>query len=46
VADKKVIIFDMRIDLAEKEYQIDIRKNSNPEQSQPLDKTTIEAQTK
>ncbi len=28
VADKKVVIFDMMIDLAEKEYQIDIRKNS------------------
>lgn len=37
VADKKVIIFDMMIDLAEKEYQIDIRKNSLPEQSKPLD---------
>jgi transposase len=37
VADKKVIIFDMMIDLAEKEYQIDIRKNSNPEQSKHLD---------
>lgn len=35
VSDKKVIIFDMMIDLAEKEYQIDIRKNSNPEQSKP-----------
>jgi len=28
--DKKVILFDMMIDLAEKEYQIPIRKNSNP----------------
>ncbi|MBP6180842.1 hypothetical protein [Flavobacterium sp.] len=28
VADKKAILFDMMIDLAEKEYQIDIRKNS------------------
>jgi transposase len=37
VSDKKVIIFDMMIDLAEKEYQIDIRKNSNPEQSKHLD---------
>ena len=37
VADKKVIIFDMMIDLAEKEYQIDIRKNSQPEQSKYLD---------
>ena len=33
VADKKAIIFDMMIDLAEKEYRIDIRKNSCPEQS-------------
>ncbi len=28
--DKKVILFDMMIDLAEKEYKIPIRKNSNP----------------
>ena len=33
IADKKAIIFDMMIDIAEKEYQIDIRKNSLPEQS-------------
>jgi len=33
VADKKAILFDMMIDLAEKEYHIDIRKNSSPEQS-------------
>jgi hypothetical protein len=32
-ADKKAIIFDMMIDLAEKEYNISIRKNSLPEQS-------------
>ena len=32
VADKKAIIFDMMINLAEKEYQIDIRKNLPPEQ--------------
>jgi transposase len=38
VADKKIIIFDMMIDLAEKEYQIDIRKNSAPEQSTIIDK--------
>ena len=38
VADKKVIIFDMMIDIAEKEYQIDIRKNSSPEQSIVLSK--------
>ena len=29
-SDKKVILFDMMIDLAEKEYNIPIRKNSNP----------------
>jgi transposase-like protein len=28
--DKKVILFDMMIDLAEKEYNSPIRKNSNP----------------
>lgn len=33
VADKKAIIFDMMINLAEKEYHIDIRKNLPPEQS-------------
>ena len=33
VAEKKAIIFDMMIDIAEKEYKIDIRKNSSPEQS-------------
>ena len=32
-ADKKAIIFDMIIDMAEKEYNIPIRKNSSPEQS-------------
>ena len=32
-ADRKAILFDMMIDLAEKEYKIDIRKNSSPEQS-------------
>ncbi len=29
-SDKKAIIFDMMIDLAEKEYNIPIRKNSSP----------------
>ncbi|OAB25676.1 hypothetical protein SAMN05444395_10872 [Flavobacterium fryxellicola] len=38
VADKKTIIFDMMIDIAEKEYQIEIRKNSSPEQSTILKK--------
>ncbi len=36
VADKKAIIFDMMIDLAEQEYRIDIRKNSLLEQSKDL----------
>jgi len=30
-ADKKVIIFDMLVDMAEKEYDIKIRKNYTPE---------------
>jgi len=30
-ADKKVILFDMMVDMAEKEYNIDVRKNYNPE---------------
>ena len=38
VSDSKAIIFDMMIDLAEKEYQIDIRKNSPPGQSHDLAK--------
>ncbi|WP_228459237.1 hypothetical protein [Chryseobacterium carnipullorum] len=33
IADKKVIFFDMMINLAEKEYDIDIRKNLSPGQS-------------
>lgn len=32
-ADKKSIIFDMLVDLAEKEYKIDIRKNYLPDSS-------------
>ena len=32
-SDKKSIIFDMMIDIAEKEYNIPIRKNFSPEQS-------------
>jgi transposase len=42
-ADKKAIIFDMMIDLAEKEYHIDIRKNSSPEQSTNITKRTKRA---
>jgi transposase len=40
VSDQKVIIFDMMINLAEKEHKIDIRKNSSPEQSNFTDKIT------
>lgn len=36
-ADKQAMIFDMMIDLAEKEYNIPIRKNSSPEQSTNID---------
>jgi transposase-like protein len=42
-ADKKSIIFDMMIDLAEKEYNISIRKNSSPEQSISTVKNTKKA---
>ena len=42
-ADKKAIIFDMMIDLAEKEYNISIRKNSSPEQSTNTKNTTKKA---
>ena len=38
-ADKKSIIFDMMIDIAEKEYNIPIRKNSLPEQSKDSKKS-------
>lgn len=41
VSDSKAIIFDMMINLAEKEYQIDIRKNSPPEQSNNSPKRNI-----
>lgn len=37
-ADKKAVLFDMMIDLAEKEYNIPIRKNSLPEQSTHTEK--------
>ena len=39
-SDQKAIIFDMMINLAEKEYKIDIRKNSSPGQSTSTDKNT------
>lgn len=42
-ADKKAIIFDMMIDLAEKEYNIPIRKNSLPDQSTTTEKNTKKA---
>jgi transposase-like protein len=39
-ADKKVIIFDMLVDMAEKEYDIQIRKNYTPDLSTPSKKST------
>ena len=39
-ADKKVIIFDMLVDMAEKEYDIQIRKNYKPELSTTSKKST------
>jgi len=42
-SDKKAVIFDMMIDLAEKEYNIPIRKNSLPEQSKNSQKNTKKA---
>ncbi len=39
-ADKKVIIFDMLVDMAEKEYDIQIRKNYTPELSKTSRKST------
>jgi len=39
-ADKKSIIFDMLVDLAEKEYKIDIRKNYTPDLSISSKKST------
>ena len=42
-SDKKAIIFDMMIDLAEKEYNIPIRKNSLPEQSKASKKPNKKA---
>jgi len=40
-ADKKSIIFDMMIDIAEKEYNIPIRKNFLPEQSTDSKKNKV-----
>jgi transposase-like protein len=39
-ADKKVIIFDMLVDMAEKEYDIQIRKNYTPGLSKSSEKNT------
>lgn len=39
-ADKKSILFDMLVDLAEKEYDIDIRKNYSPDSSTSSRKST------
>lgn len=39
-ADKKAILFDMLVDLAEKEYNIPIRKNYKPELSTNLKNPT------
>ena len=39
-SDKKAIFFDMMIDMAEKEFNIPIRKNSLPEQSTDSQKDT------
>ncbi|MBL4745547.1 MAG: transposase [Flavobacteriaceae bacterium] len=39
-ADKKVIIFDMLVNMAEKEYDISIRKNYKPELSKTTKKNT------
>ena len=42
-ADNKSVIFDMMIDMAEKEYKIPIRKNSSPVQSTSSEKNTKKA---
>jgi len=42
-SDKKAIIFDMMINIAEKEYNIPIRKNSLPGQSTPFEKKNKKA---
>lgn len=43
IADSKAIIFDMMIDIAEKEYKIDVRKNLKPVQSIVFDKKNKKA---
>ena len=42
-ADKKVIIFDMMIDLAEEEFKIPIRKKCSPEQLTSIKKNVKKA---
>lgn len=42
-SDRKAIIFDIMIDIAEKEYNIPIRKNSSPGQSTSTKKNTKKA---
>lgn len=42
-SDKKAVFFDMMIDMAEKEFNIPIRKNSLPEQSSDSPKKTGQA---
>jgi len=42
-ADKKAIIFDLMIEVAEKELNIPIRKKSSPEQSTSTESTTEKA---
>lgn len=43
IADSKAAFFDIMIDLAEKEYKIDVRKNSLPAQSILLSKKNKKA---
>ena len=43
IADSKASIFDMMIDIAEKEYKIDVRKNLKPVQSIVFDKKNKKA---
>ena len=43
VSDSKAILFDRMIELAEKEYSIDIRKNSEPGQLKDLPKSNTKA---
>lgn len=42
--DEKAIIFDMMVEMAEKEYNIAIRKNNAPKSSTNTDKSTKKQQ--